>query len=107
MLLRTPESKTWRRRFYVCAAGLVLAYVGYRHYEYAHGGSWPGIVSGILGLVAIVFLMCFGIIKRRYRSSLGNLQTWLHLHVYLGLLVLLLILFHSGFRFHDWVAVAG
>jgi len=83
---------------------LALVYAWYQYREYTHGGSWPGIVSGILGLVAIVFLMCFGIIKRRYRSSLGNLQTWLHLHVYLGLLVLFLILFHSGFRFQDWVA---
>ena len=41
------------------------------------------------------------------RSPWGKLETWLHSHIYLGLLVLVIILFHSGFRFHDKVAVSA
>lgn len=44
---------------------------------------------------------------RAARDDRNTVQSWLHAHIYLGLLVLVVILFHSGFRFHDKVAVTA
>jgi hypothetical protein len=66
-----------------------------------------GLGYGILGLVFIVVLMLYGARKRAYKSRLGTLQGWLHSHIYLGLLALAAIVFHSGFRLHDKVAATA
>jgi hypothetical protein len=43
--------------------------------------------------------MFLGIRKRSYASGTGTLQGWVSAHVYLGLLTLLIIPMHAGFRF--------
>ena len=43
--------------------------------------------------------MYLGIRRRSYASSIGTLQGWVSAHVYLGMLTLLLIPLHAGFRF--------
>ncbi len=107
MLLVTPESTRWRRWSYCVAALLVAFYFSFAPSGGAHGGSSSGLAWGTLGLGMILFLMCYGMRKRSYRSSWGTVEGWLHGHIYLGLLALLTILLHSGFRFHDKVAVAA
>jgi hypothetical protein len=54
----------------------------------------------------ILLLAFFGIRKRWYRSTFGTLEQWLQSHIYLGLLVLVILIFHTGMRFNDRVAVA-
>jgi hypothetical protein len=66
-----------------------------------------GILYGVAGFIIVLVLMYFGVRKRSYKSSLGTLQGWLNAHIYLGILVFFIILFHSGFRFQDRVAVAA
>jgi len=48
-----------------------------------------------------------GLPPRAARNDRNTVQSWLHAHIYLGLLVLVVILFHSGFRFQDRVAVTA
>lgn len=107
MLLTTPENLRWRRWSWVVLFLIIASYIWYASREYPHGGTSMGLLYGTLGLIIVVILMYYGIRKRSFRSRFGNVQTWLHSHIYLGLLVLAIILFHSGFRFHDKVAVSA
>lgn len=107
MLLAMPGSVLWRRRFlwlFLLTGG---SYLVYANHTYPHGGSVIGIVYGVAGSLIILLLMYFGVRKRSYKSSLGTLQNWLQAHIYLGILVFFIVLFHSGFRFHDRVAVTA
>ena len=53
----------------------------------------------------ILLLAFFGIRKRWYRSTFGTLEQWMQSHIYLGVLVLIILFFHTGGRFNDKVAV--
>jgi hypothetical protein len=67
--------------------------------EPANGGTALGYTLGTLGALLIVWLAWFGVRKRRYSSTFGTVQGWLSAHVYLGLLLLLVVLLHTGFQF--------
>jgi hypothetical protein len=88
----------------VAAALLGVSYLVYSRREVPHGGSPAGLAYGILALALVLLLAFFGVRKRWYKSRLGRLESWCQSHVYLGLLVVLVALFHSGFRFEDRVA---
>jgi hypothetical protein len=63
------------------------------------GGTWLGYTLGGVGAFLILWLMWFGIRKRRYRSRLGSVQGWLSAHVYLGLGLITVVTLHTGFQF--------
>jgi hypothetical protein len=96
----------WRRLFVVLLIAISVSYYRYASREYPHGGSTHGIAYGIAGTALILLLAFFGIRKRWYRSRFGTLEQWMQSHIYLGLLVLVILIFHAGMRFHDKVAVA-
>lgn len=64
-----------------------------------YGGTWLGYTLGIVGAVLILWLMLLGVRKRRYRSSLGELQGWTSAHVYLGLALVVVATLHCAFEF--------
>jgi len=109
MLLTTRESARWRNVALVLFAALTAAYLWWhREAGFAHGGSEFGIAAGLAAFALVLLLLFFGVRKRMYGSRrLGRLETWLHSHVWLGVLSLALVLYHSGFRFEDGVAVAA
>ena len=108
MLPRTDTTARWRRFWVGVGAVLTAVYVASAlRGGFQHGGSPAGIAYGIFGTLAILVLLYFGVRKRSYRSTWGTLDGWLQSHIYLGLLSALVIFFHSGFRFHDRVAVAA
>lgn len=107
MLLTTRESARWRRWVFFLLLVLTAAYVVYRWGRFPHGGSWPGISFGILATLLLGALLWYGVRKRQYRSRWGTMETWLQSHVYLGLLSLVVVLYHSGFRFEDKLAVTA
>lgn len=108
MLLRTAESARWRRRALWVFLVLTVSYVLYAwRTDFTHGGSPAGVAYGVLGTLSILVLLYFGVRKRSYRSTFGTLEAWLQSHIYLGLLAGVLILFHTGFRFQDKVAVSA
>jgi hypothetical protein len=96
----------WRRIFVVLLAAVAASYFYYARREFTHGGSHWGLIYGISGSALILLLAFFGIRKRWYRSTFGTLEQWLQSHIYLGVLVLVILFFHTGFRFHDKWAVA-
>jgi predicted ferric reductase len=89
----------------VLLIGTSASYVYYARREFPHGGSKIGLGYGIAGTALILLLAFFGIRKRWYRSRFGTLEQWMQSHIYLGLLVLVILLFHTGGRFNDKIAV--
>lgn len=95
----------WRRIFFLLLAAATASFIYYVRTEFPHGGSTWGLAYGIIGSGLILLLAYFGIRKRSYRSTFGTLEQWLQSHIYLGILALILLVFHAGGRFHDVVAV--
>jgi hypothetical protein len=84
-----------------CAAAVValLVYLVDSPYGSRYGGTWAGYTLGTAGAFLILWLMWFGYRKRSYLKDQGNLVAWLSAHVYLGLSLLVIATFHTGFHF--------
>lgn len=95
----TYGSGRWFWIAFAGALGMILHYVDYRSRTVAYGGSIEGLLYGAIGTALIGVLMYLGIRRRSYSSHTGTLQGWVSAHVYLGLLTLLVIPLHAGFRF--------
>ncbi|MEQ1844591.1 MAG: hypothetical protein ABL983_03305 [Nitrospira sp.] len=95
----TYRSGRWFWISFAAAVGLVLHYLNYQSRSVAYGGSLEGLLYGVVGTGLIAVLMYLGVRRRSYASSTGTVQGWVSAHVYLGLLTLLLIPLHAGFRF--------
>ena len=65
----------------------------------ARGGSAIGLTFGSIGYAMMLYAGLLGARKRVPTWRIGRAQTWMRGHLWLGLLSLLLILFHSGFAF--------
>jgi hypothetical protein len=69
-------------------------------------GSW-GHLLGILGSLFMVLLLLYSIRKRfRFARNWGNLNTWLEMHIFLGITGPLLVLLHTVFKFSGIVSIA-
>ena len=77
----------------------IVAYWLHEPQSLPSGGTWLGYTLGGLGALLILWLMWFGIRKRRYRSRMGSVQGWLSAHVYLGLGLITVVTLHTGFQF--------
>ncbi len=63
------------------------------------GGTGAGLAFGSAGFAFMIFAALLGARKRVPVYRFGRAQTWMRGHLWLGLLSLPLILFHSGFRY--------
>ena len=63
-----------------------------------YGGTWLGYALGTIGAVLILWLMWYGVRKRRYASTSGTVQGWLSAHVYLGSALVVVVTLHTGFE---------
>lgn len=79
--------------------GAVAVYLWHDPDYPPNGGTWLGYTLGCVSLFLILWLMWFGIRKRRYGRGIGQLKGWLSAHVYFGLALLLLVCLHAGFQF--------
>jgi hypothetical protein len=95
----TYRGKRWLWFGLISSIFLVVSYLLYRRQMAPSGGTFMGLLYGVIGTVVIVILMLLGLRKRAYASGLGTVQGWTSAHVYLGLLTLLLIPMHAGFKF--------
>jgi cytochrome b561 len=99
------ESLLVYRKFRYLKASLVLMalvvgfYVVHDPVGVPNGGTWLGYTLGVIGALLILWLMVYGVRKRRYDSTLGTAAGWLSAHVYLGLALILVATLHSGFQF--------
>jgi len=63
------------------------------------GATAAGLAFGSAGFAFMIFAALLGARKRVPVYRFGRAQTWMRGHLWLGLLSLPLILFHSGFRY--------
>lgn len=75
-----------------------LAYLWHEPPLKPYGGTWLGYTLGTIGAILIVWLMAYGVRKRRYRSTAGTVQGWLSAHVYLGTALVFVATLHAGFE---------
>jgi hypothetical protein len=101
-----------RQRRWALAAGigLVAATVVYVPYHRAaldgpSGSSGIGLAFGIAAATLMLFETLLNARKRLPTWAIGRAETWLKGHIWFGLLIVPLVLFHSGFRFHGTLAV--
>jgi hypothetical protein len=66
--------------------------------EWPGGSSLPGVTFGVLGGVIIIFEMLLWWRKRVRRWHIGRTKVWMSAHIWLGLLCVPLLVYHSGFR---------
>jgi hypothetical protein len=64
-----------------------------------NGGSWLGYTLGTIGAGLIVWLALLGIRKRAITRGRWSLKAWTSAHVYLGLALIAIGTFHTGFQF--------
>jgi hypothetical protein len=76
----------------------IAAYAWHEPAVKPYGGTALGYTLGTLGGLLVLWLMWFGVRKRRYASNAGTVQGWLSAHVYLGTSLLVVATLHSGFE---------
>ena len=78
--------------------GSIVAYLWHDPIGVPNGGSWLGYTLGTIGALLILWLLWFGIRKRRYGRTTGTTRGWLSAHVYLGTTLILIAFLHAGFQ---------
>lgn len=63
-----------------------------------NGGSWYGYTLGTIGALLILWLTALGYRKRRMTSDFWSLKAWTSAHVYLGLSLIVIGTWHTGFQ---------
>ncbi|MCP5049366.1 MAG: hypothetical protein GY940_19505 [bacterium] len=66
-----------------------------------------GHLFGIIGSLFMCLLLLYSVRKRfAFARKWGNLNTWLNVHIYLGVTGPMFVLFHTGFKFNGIVAIS-
>lgn len=63
-----------------------------------NGGSWLGYTLGTVGALLILWLTLLGYRKRKMTSNAWSLKAWTSAHVYLGLSLIIIATWHTGFQ---------
>lgn len=63
-----------------------------------NGGSWYGYTLGTIGAGLILWLTALGYRKRKMTSDYWSLKAWTSAHVYLGLSLIVIGTWHTGFQ---------
>jgi hypothetical protein len=63
-----------------------------------NGGSWYGYMLGTIGAGLILWLTALGYRKRKMTSEAWSLKAWTSAHVYLGLSLIVIATWHTGFQ---------
>jgi len=97
----------------MAASGLLAAVATAAYVPYCRaaitgptGSSAPGLAFGIAAAALVLFETALNLRKRVPTWRIGLAETWLKGHVWLGLLAVPLVLFHTGFRLRGALAVA-
>ncbi|MCS6806697.1 MAG: hypothetical protein RMM98_08695 [Acidobacteriota bacterium] len=100
-MLIDQTHKVWIRWTVLLAVIATAAYIPYHLLSLngPSGGSWPGLIYGIAGSALMLYAGLLSLRKKIPTWRIGRAETWMRGHLWLGLLSLLLICFHAGFRF--------
>ena len=64
-----------------------------------NGGTWLGYTLGVVAAGIMLWLSWYGVRKRAYGKSAGRMEDWASAHIYLGIALVIVSTFHSGFQF--------
>ena len=92
------ERFRWFKAALVLAVLAAAAYLWHDPPLAPYGGTWLGYTLGTVGAALILWLLWYGVRKRRYRSRSATVQGWLSAHVYLGTLLIVVVTLHTGFE---------
>lgn len=92
------ERFRWFKAAVVLSIIAAVAYLWHDPPIKPYGGTWLGYTLGTVGAVLILWLLWYGVRKRRYRSTSGTVQGWLSAHVYLGTFLVVVVTLHTGFE---------
>lgn len=95
------ESRAWLWTMVILSALALAAFVAYRPIGGRDGSTLVGYGLGGLGALIVLYLSVLGIRKRRFASSKGRRRDVVSAHVYLGLSLIFIATFHTGFEF-EW-----
>ena len=76
----------------------IVSYAAHDPVDGRNGGTWLGYALGGVSALLVLWLMWYGIRKRRYASRLGTVKGWVSAHVYLGLSLIIVATLHAGFQ---------
>jgi hypothetical protein len=68
------------------------------------GGSWPGIFFGVVAYAMMLFAGFLGVRKKVRTWPIGKATFWMNGHIWLGLLSVAMVFFHTGFEFGSGLA---
>lgn len=88
----------WLKGALLLSAAAAFVYLWHDPPLKPYGGTWLGYTLGTLGAVLILWLLWYGVRKRRYRSTSATVQGWLSAHVYLGTALVVVVTLHTGFE---------
>jgi hypothetical protein len=88
----------WLKAAFALSAACVFIYLWDEPPLKPYGGTWLGYTLGTVGAGLILWLLWYGVRKRRYRSTSGTVQGWLSAHVYLGTALVVVVTLHTGFE---------
>ena len=94
----THRSGRWAKWATVLLIASVIGYWAEDLRVPPNGGSVFGYTSGTVAAFLMLVLTYLGRRKRHYGSKLGTVKGWTSAHVYFGLALVGLALFHSGFQ---------
>ena len=99
-MLIDRKHQPWATGCGVATAGFTAIYAIYSFFSPngPKGGTLTGIVFGSLALLVMIFECLLSARKKYPASPMGRVQTWLRAHIWLGLLTIVLVLYHSGFH---------
>lgn len=90
-------------RYLKIALGMVavaiIAYVLHDPIGGPSGSTWLGYTLGGVGAALILWLLWYGIRKRRFKSSAGTVRGWLSAHVYFGVALVIIVTLHGAFEY--------
>jgi hypothetical protein len=88
----------WFKGALILCGVAAVAYIWHDPPIKPYGGTWLGYTLGTISALLIVWLMWYGVRKRRYGSRMGTLQGWLSAHIYLGSALVVVATLHTGFE---------
>jgi hypothetical protein len=99
-MLLNSDQRSWITVTLVFTAVASLAYASYvASSPYGpSGGSWPGLFFGILGTIFMVLAGLLAARKKVRTWRIGSAQVWMRMHIWLSLMAVPCIWFHSGFH---------
>lgn len=98
--------RSHQRWFWFTIAATVFLIASYAIYAHPaaqttggpNGGSLPGLAYGIAAFLIMIFASLLGARKKLPAVRIGRATTWMKGHLWLSLLLIPLVFFHSGFR---------